>query len=132
MNRNLFYKINTVFGDKYLSDDYCNDLYEYYVYGSKVFGYEINVNSNDFNKFFSIVYDGISSKVSIDDFKKLSLQYVQLMMAEARVGKIVDINYFISSFTYFGFDSNLFKEFKKNIKEIIKSFKSEFISIKKK
>lgn len=132
MNKSLFYKINTIYGDKYLSDDYCNDLYEYYVYGGKVFCYDVNVSSDDFSKFFSIVYNEIGSKISMDDFKKLSLQYVQLMMAEARVGKVVDINYFISSFVYFGFDSDFSKEIKKSLKLIINSFKGEFISEKKK
>lgn len=122
MNRTLFYKINTVFGDNYLTDDYCNELYDYYVYGGKVFSYDVNISSTDFNNFFSIIYDKIGSKISVDDFKKISLQFVQLMMGEARVGKVVNIDYFVSNIFYFGFDSEVFKDIRKDVKLVKKSF----------
>ena len=131
MNRNFFYNINTVSGDKYLGDNICNELYDYYVYGGKVFNYDVNINKEDFSEIFSVINNSISTILSVDEVKKAFLQYVQLIMADARDGKFVDACYFVSCIDYMGLDlmDNVFlKKVRKVLKTVKKSLNGKFLS----
>lgn len=121
--------MNTIDGDKYLKDNYSQYLFDYFVKGGEVYGYEININLDDFNKIFSVIYDNIKLKLSEDEVKKAFLQYVQLIMSDAREGKFVEINYFIDCVDYLGLDildNKFLKKLKKYIKPIKKSLRGEF------
>ena len=131
MNRSNFYNINTINGDEYLGENICTNLYDYYVYGGKVFNYEVNISMDEFSEIFSVIKSNIESILSTDEVKKAFLQYVQLIMADARDGKFVDACYFVNCIDYICLDildNKFLKKTKKVVSSIKKSLKGRFVS----
>ena len=134
MNRGSFYNINTITGDEHLGEDICTDLYDYYVYGGRIFNYEINISSEEFSEIFSVINSSIESVLSTKEVKKAFLQYVQLIMADARDGKFVDACYFVNCIDYIGLpilDNKFLKKIKKIVGPIKKSLNGRFVSSNK-
>ena len=134
MDRTEFYRINTINGDNFLSDNYCESLYDYFVFGGKVYNYSINITFDEFNRIFSVIVEGVGSKLSQLELKKAILQYIQLIMCDAREGKFVDIYFFVKCLDYLGLDildNKFLKKIRKNVKVIKKSLMNEYSSLKK-
>lgn len=129
MNLNEFYKIHTISGDKYLGDDYCGVLFDYYETGGLVFKYDINLSIEQFSKLFEIVHDSLKIKLSEDEIKKAFIQYIQILMCDARDGHHVDIHYFVKHIDYLFIDilDNKFLRKAKSVsKQMGKSLVKEF------
>ena len=126
MIRNDFYKINTIDGDKYFKDNYSDTLYDYYVTGGIIFRYEVNISKEEYDKLFEIIYNILKTKLSEEEIKKAFLQYIQVIMEDARSGKQVDINYFINNTNNLSLDI-LDNHFLKKVKPLIKTIKNELI-----
>lgn len=130
MKRNIFYKINTIDGDKYLDENYINILYDYYVTGSIIFKYEVVISEDEFNKLIRIIDDLLRTKLTDEEVKKALLQYIQLIISDSRNGIYVDINYFIKCSDYLALDileNKFLKKIRNDIKELKKNLTNEFV-----
>ena len=134
MNLDKFYKIHTINGDRYFGDSYCSLLFDYYVTGGLIFKYDVNITEDEFNRVFNIIYDRLKLKLSEDEIKKSFLQYIQMIMGDARSGVFVDIHYFIKCVDYLSLDildNKCLRKVKHVSKDIKKNLISEFGKVKR-
>lgn len=124
MNRNNFYKIHTIDGDKYLKEEYTKTLYDYYRTGGIIFKYEILITEEEFDKLIEIINEKLKEKLTEEEIKKALIQYIQIIMSDARDNKKADINYFIKCTDYLALDI-LNNTFLKKAKPLIKNIKKE-------
>ena len=68
------------------------NLYQYYD--------EKNISKDDFNKIFNTVYDVLKLKINDDEIQKAMVNYLSLLIADARDRFNVDINWCIKYIWY--------------------------------
>ncbi len=100
MNRLNYYLQNKIEEPRVLKQNYLDDLYDYYIYGSRMLSYNININKEDFQRIFCTIYDVIGLRIGKEDFEKLGFHYLQLIMADHVDGRNIDIKWFIDHVWY--------------------------------
>lgn len=126
MNRREFYSLNTVQGYKFLNDDCCSQLYDYFCFGGKIYNYDILISLSDFEKIFNIIHDNYNSIFNEIQFKIMFMQYIQLIMSDCVNGVNADVAWFINCVDYLSLDI-LSNSFLKKGKPLCKKIKSELI-----
>lgn len=100
MNSVSFYFLNKLNNPKDLDSKYLEDLYEYYEYGSQELHYDVNIEREEFQEVFRIIFSILQLKLSNEDFEIVANSYLKLLMADARDGNVVDIKWFIDHAWY--------------------------------
>lgn len=95
MNKVSYYFLNKMINARDLDPKYLEDLYEYYEFGSQELNYDINIEREEFQDIFRIIFDILKFDLSDNDFETVANHYLKLLMADARDGNNVDIKWFI-------------------------------------
>lgn len=100
MNKLSYYFLNKMQDVQVLDQDYQDHLYQFYEYGSHMLNYNIQITKEDFQEVFNTIYGILRLRIDHKDFEKVSKHYLTLLMADARDGNTVDINWFIKHVWY--------------------------------
>lgn len=100
MNTITYNLLNKINEPRNINEFYLNSLYEFYEKSSKVLNYEINIKMDDFKKIFIIIHDILRFKISEEEFKIASENYLKLIIADASEGYNVDLKWFIKYIWY--------------------------------
>ena len=100
MNRVSYYFLNKMYDVQVLDQDFQEHLYQFYEYGSHMLNYNIEIDKEDFREVFNTIYGILRLRIDDKDFEKVSEHYLKLLMADARDGNNVDINWFINHVWY--------------------------------
>lgn len=123
MDKILFYSLNTLDGYKYLNDNYINLLYDYYVTGSKIFNYDVSITNDEFISVITLIDNNLKEIYSEEQIKVALIQFIQLLMSDARDNKKVDKKYFTKHLDYISldlFNTSFLKKSKRRIKTLKK------------
>ncbi len=90
MNRVSYYFLNKMCDVQGLNQDYQEQLYQFYEYGSYMLNYNIGITKKNFQELFNIIYDILRLRIDDKDFEKASAHYLKLLMADVRGGNNVD------------------------------------------
>lgn len=101
MNALIYNLLNKVHGQIQIDDNCLQNLYQFYVNGSKKLNYEIHISKEEFNKIFIIIYDVLRFKINDNEFESVANHYLKLLMADAVDRNMVDYNWFINHIWYF-------------------------------
>ena len=88
--------------ERKLDDSLLENLYQYYDEKSIELNYEKNISKDDFNRIFNIVYDVLRLKINDEEAIDAMANYLSLLIADARDGFNVDINWCIKYIWYLG------------------------------
>ena len=88
--------------ERNLDDSLLENLYQYYDEKSIELNYEKNISKDDFNRIFNIVYDVLRLKINDEEAIEAMVNYLKLLIADARDGFNVDINWCIKYIWYLG------------------------------
>ena len=88
--------------ERKLDDSLLENLYQYYDEKSIELNYEKNISKDDFNRIFNIVYDVLRLKINDEEAIEAMVNYLKLLIADARDGFNVDINWCIKYIWYLG------------------------------
>ena len=88
--------------ERKLDDSLLENLYQYYDEKSIELNYEKNISKDDFNRIFNIVYDVLRLKINDEEALEAMVNYLSLLIADARDGFNVDINWCIKYIWYLG------------------------------
>ncbi len=100
MNSIIYYILNRKNNARELEQEYLDDLYQYYQYGSVKLNYAVKIEQEDFQDVIRIIFSVLSLKLSDEDFRVVIDHYIKLLMADARDGNNVDITWFINHAWY--------------------------------
>ena len=95
VNYNLLKLINK---EKTLENNYLDQLLNFYT--NNINKESIHISKQDFKKFFNIIYDVLSLRISDDNFDILCKKYLTYLIADSLDGYIVDLNWFINNIWY--------------------------------
>lgn len=88
--------------ERKLDDSLLENLYQYYDEKSIELNYEKNISKDDFNRIFNTVYDVLRLKINDEEAIDAMANYLSLLIADARDGFNVDINWCIKYIWYLG------------------------------
>lgn len=88
--------------ERKLDDSLLENLYQYYDEKSIELNYEKNISKDDFNRIFNIVYDVLKLRINDEEAIEAMVNYLKLLIADARDGFNVDINWCIKYIWYLG------------------------------
>ena len=98
----VVYKLLSITNEeRKLDDSLLENLYQYYDEKSIELNYEKNISKDDFNRIFNIVYDVLKLRIN-DETIEAMVNYLKLLIADARDGFNVDINWCIKYIWYLG------------------------------
>lgn len=100
------------------------NLYQYYDEKSIELNYEKNISKDDFNRIFNIVYDVLRLKINDEEAIEAMVNYLKLLIADARDGFNVDINWCIKYIWYLGAG---LKEIKPKYKDCISFIQQQLL-----
>lgn len=100
MNLVNYYFLNKINSQRTVSQDYLNDLYQYYEVGSQKLNYDINIDKEEFQGVVITIFDVLRLKLSEEDSEKVFDNYLKLLMADAIDGYNVDLKWFIDHVWY--------------------------------
>ena len=106
MNNLQYYLLNKHHGKEVLDESYLNDLYKYFEMGSGILGNGIKISDTDFKKVFSIMYDVLRFRLDSSQFSEIVEGFLQLLMHDAKDGKIVDVDWFVNHVWYLSYSFN--------------------------
>lgn len=86
--------------ERNLDDSLLENLYQYYDEKSIELNYEKNISKDDFNRIFNTVYDVLKLKINDEEAIEAMANYLSLLIADARDGFNVDINWCIKYIWY--------------------------------
>ena len=99
----VVYKLLSITNEeRKLDDSLLENLYQYYDEKSIELNYEKNISKDDFNRIFNIVYDVLRLKINDEEAIEAMVNYLKLLIADARDGFNVDINWCIKYIWYLG------------------------------
>ena len=102
MNTVIYKLLSKTNEERNLDDSLLENLYQYYDEKSIDLDYEKNISKDDFNKIFNTVYNVLKLKINDDEIQKAMVNYLKLLIADARDGFNVDINWCIKYIWYLG------------------------------
>lgn len=126
MNKNDFCKLNGRYGYKFLSDDYSNSLYDYYVTASNIYNFKIIITEEEFNNIINDIYEVLNGILTDEQIRVAFIQYIQLLTSDSMEEKKVDRKYLIKHLYYLYLDllnTPYLKKSKKYIKKLKKNYK---------
>ena len=100
MNTVIYKLLSKTNEERNLDDSLLENLYQYYDEKSIDLDYEKNISKDDFNKIFNTVYNVLKLKINDDEIQKAMVNYLKLLIADARDGYYVDINWCIKYIWY--------------------------------
>lgn len=100
VNKVSYYFLNQMYDVQALSQDYQEHLSQVYEYGSHMLNYNIEITKGDFQEVFNTIYSILRFRIDDKDFEKVSEHYLKLLMADARDGNNVNVNWFINHVWY--------------------------------
>lgn len=83
-----------------LNEDLLKKLYQEYDNGSKIFEYDKNISKDDFRRIFSTINDILRLRLNNEETKNAIYNYLYLLIADAKDGFNVDINWCIKYVWY--------------------------------
>lgn len=83
MNKNDFCKLNGRYGYKFLSDDYSNSLYDYYVTASNIYNFKIIITEEEFNNIINDIYEVLNGVLTDEQIRVAFIQYIQLLTSDS-------------------------------------------------
>lgn len=86
--------------ERKLDDSLLENLYQYYDEKSIELNYEKNISKDDFNRIFNTVYDVLRLRINDEEAIEAMANYLSLLIADARDGFNVDINWCIKYIWY--------------------------------
>ncbi len=86
--------------ERKLDDSLLENLYQYYDEKSFELNYEKNISKDDFNRIFNTVYDVLRLRINDEEAIEAMANYLSLLIADARDGFNVDINWCIKYIWY--------------------------------
>ncbi len=95
MNTVIYKLLSKTNEERNLDDSLLENLYQYYDAKSIDLDYEKNISKDDFNKIFNTVYDVLRLKINDEEALEAMVNYLSLLIADARDGFNVDINWCI-------------------------------------
>ena len=99
----VVYKLLSITNEeRKLDDSLLENLYQYYDEKSIELNYEKNISKDDFNRIFNIVYDVLKLRINDEETIEAMVNYLKLLIADARDGFNVDINWCIKYIWYLG------------------------------
>ena len=99
----VVYKLLSITNEeRKLDDSLLENLYQYYDEKSIELNYEKNISKDDFNRIFNIVYDVLKLRINDEEAIEAMVNYLKLLIADARDGFNVDINWCIKYIWYLG------------------------------
>ena len=99
----VVYKLLSITNEeRKLDDSLLENLYQYYDEKSIELNYEKNISKDDFNRIFNTVYDVLRLKINDEEAIDAMANYLSLLIADARDGFNVDINWCIKYIWYLG------------------------------
>ena len=99
----VVYKLLSITNEeRKLDDSLLENLYQYYDEKSIELNYEKNISKDDFNRIFNIVYDVLKLRINDEEAIDAMANYLSLLIADARDGFNVDINWCIKYIWYLG------------------------------
>ena len=110
--------------ERNLDDLSLENLYQYYDEKSIELNYEKNISKDDFDKIFNTVYDVLKLKINDDEAYEAMINYLSLLIADARDGFNVDINWCIK---YIWYLSAGLKEIKPKYKDCISFIQQQLL-----
>ena len=102
--------------ERKLDDSLLENLYQYYDEKSIELNYEKNISKDDFNRIFNTVYDVLRLRINDEEAIEAMVNYLKLLIADARDGFNVDINWCIKYIWYLSAGT---KEIKPKYKDCI-------------
>lgn len=102
MNTVIYKLLSKTNEERNLDDSLLENLYQYYDAKSIDLDYEKNISKDDFNKIFNTVYDVLRLKINDEEALEAMVNYLSLLIADARDGFNVDINWCIKYIWYLG------------------------------
>ena len=100
MNTIIYKLLSKTNDEKNLDNSLLENLYQYYDEKSIELNYEKNISKDDFDKIFNTVYDVLYLKINYDEAYEAMINYLSLLIADARDGFNVDINWCIKYIWY--------------------------------
>ena len=100
MNTIIYKLLSKTNDERNLNDSLLENLYQYYDEKSIELNYEKNISKDDFDKIFNTVYDVLKLKINDDEAYEAMINYLSLLIADARDGFNVDINWSIKYIWY--------------------------------
>ena len=110
--------------ERKLDDSLLENLYQYYDEKSFELNYEKNISKDDFNRIFNTVYDVLRLRINDEEAIEAMANYLSLLIADARDGFNVDINWCIKYIWYLGAG---IKERKQKYKDCISFIQQKLI-----
>ena len=121
----VVYKLLSITNEeRKLDDSLLENLYQYYDEKSIELNYEKNISKDDFNRIFNIVYDVLKLRINDEEAIEAMVNYLKLLIADARDGFNVDINWCIKYIWYLGAG---LKERKQKYKDCISFIQQQLI-----
>ena len=102
MNTVIYKLLSKTNEERNLDDSLLENLYQYYDAKSIDLDYEKNISKDDFNKIFNTVYDVLRLRINDEEAIDAMANYLSLLIADARDGFNVDINWCIKYIWYLG------------------------------
>ena len=83
-----------------IKEQFLNDLYLQYERESELLHFKLEINQEEFQEMFNIIYKTLSLKINEKEIKLVCTHYLRLLFADAKQGEIVDKNWAIEHIWY--------------------------------
>ena len=99
MNKLQYYLFCKHHGKEVLEESYMEELYSYFMKLDSDLR-NITLSKNDFFDIITCIYDVLRFNLNDEEFHRVILRYIQLIMADIVDGNVVDVKWFINHVWY--------------------------------
>ena len=113
-----------------IKEQFLNDLYLQYERESELLHFKLEINQEEFQEMFNIIYKTLSLKINEKELESVCNHFLRLLFIDAKKGEIVDKNWAIDHiwYLYAGIlKKELTNKYKDNILLIQESLVEKFL-----